>query len=293
MQRLHVDDLVAHVQEHEEWNVLSLSAIAEEHDWYGPSTPYGWANFERQVDDVLQPTLMSRESLEIIRGANEYDFSAQFQQNPEPPSGIIVKREWLKFYSPDERPKGFEMTIQAWDTASKSTDLSSFSVCTTWGLKNEKLYLLDVYREKPEYPDLKRAVKRLAVLHSANVVLVEEQSSGVSLLQELRAERFSIAQPAPSLPGDKIMRLRAQTAKIEGGFVLFPKEATWLAEYIKELISFPNSKHADQVDSTVYALAWMTLALRWPGWTDEALAGLDRFTTSLEWQRRFRALTGR
>jgi hypothetical protein len=54
------------------------------------------------------------------------------------------------------------------------------------------------------------------------------------------------------------MRLRAQTAKIEGGFVIFPEEAPWLDTYLRELLSFPNSKNDDQVDSTVYALAWIT-----------------------------------
>jgi len=56
-----------------------------------------------------------------------------------------------------------------------------------------------------------------------------------------------------------VMRLRAQTAKIAGGFVLFPKEAAWLDIYLRELLSFPNSPNDDQVDSTVFALAWSTL----------------------------------
>jgi hypothetical protein len=56
------------------------------------------------------------------------------------------------------------------------------------------------------------------------------------------------------------MRLHGQTAKIEGGFVLFPKEAPWLDAYINELIAFPNAKNDDQVDSTVFALAWSTIS---------------------------------
>jgi len=60
------------------------------------------------------------------------------------------------------------------------------------------------------------------------------------------------------MDGSKIMRLDSQTTKIEGGFVLFPKEAHWLDTYLAELISFPNSKYDDQVDSTVFALAWST-----------------------------------
>lgn len=40
MQRLHMDDLVAHVQETEEWTVLSFSAIAEEDESYEVWSPY-------------------------------------------------------------------------------------------------------------------------------------------------------------------------------------------------------------------------------------------------------------
>ena len=56
--------------------------------------------------------------------------------------------------------------------------------------------------------------------------------------------------------GDKIMRLHAQTATIENGFVHLPEEAHWLADYVSELTAFPASRHDDQVDSTAQALAW-------------------------------------
>jgi predicted phage terminase large subunit-like protein len=69
------------------------------------------------------------------------------------------------------------------------------------------------------------------------------------------------------------MRLRAQTAKIEGGFVLLPEKAHWLEAFLLELLAFPNSKNDDQVDSTVFALAWSTLHPPRLGWTDESLEG--------------------
>jgi predicted phage terminase large subunit-like protein len=119
---------------------------------------------------------------------------------------------------------------------------------------------------------------------------VEDKASGTPLIQELRAEYFTIVRPAPSLPGDKIMRLRSQTAKIEGGFVLLPKEASWLDTYLRELLSFPNAKYDDQVDSTVFALAWITENPRWTGWTKESLDGLERLTTALWWENQFWSL---
>lgn len=90
-------------------------------------------------------------------------------------------------------------------------------------------------------------------------------SSGSSLIQQLRAEGLSKVQAAPSLDGNKVMRLYGQTSVIEGGFVLFPKTADWLDTYLTELLSFPSSNYDDQVDSTVYALAWIAQNPRWSG----------------------------
>jgi predicted phage terminase large subunit-like protein len=259
MQRLHADDLVAHVQEAEHWDVLSFPAVGEEHESYRFQTPYGWKRVERKPGEILQPALFSEDSLRAHRhGMTDYNFVAQYQQNPQPPSGIIVKREWLRFYRPDEKPERFDQILQSWDTANKETELANFSVCTTWGIKDRSLYLLDVFRRKMDFPDLKRAIVELARRYNATVVLIEDQASGTSLLQELRADNFAIAQPAPKREGDKAIRLRAQTAKIEGGFVLFPNDAPWLDAYLRELLGFPNSKNDDQVDSTVFALAWVT-----------------------------------
>jgi predicted phage terminase large subunit-like protein len=259
MQRLHADDLVAHVQRNETWEVLSFPAVAERDETYDIATPYGRNQFKRREGEILQPTLLSPATLEIHRRAmTEYNFVAQYQQNPQPPSGIIVKREWLRFYGPSELPERFDVVVQSWDTANKDSELANFSVCTTWGLKDDLIYLRNVFRRKLNFPELKRSVRELADLYHAEVVLVEDKASGTSLIQELRADGFSIVEASPSLDGDKIMRLHAQTAKIEGGFVLFPKEAPWLDAYVLELVGFPNAKNDDQVDSTVYALAWST-----------------------------------
>ena len=288
MQRLHADDLVAHVQKHESWDVLSFPAIAEQDETYDFSTPYGRKRIHRKNGEALHPALLSLAALESQRSAmTEYNFTAQYQQNPQPPSGVIVKRGWLKFYGPNDKPEKFDQIIQSWDTANMDTELSNYSVCTTWGWKKPHMFLLDVYRRKVEFPDLKRAVRELAALHRANIVLVEDKASGSSLIQELRSEHFSLVQAAPAIDGDKVMRLRAQTAKIEGGFVLFPKEAHWLETYLLELVTFPNSKNDDQVDSTVFALAWSTSNPGWHGWTDESLKGLENLCAGLAFNRVF------
>lgn len=286
-QRLHADDIVAHVQREGPWDVLSLAALAEEAERHEYMTPYGRRVVHRRPGDVLHPAILPAAEIERLRRSmTDYHFSAQFQQNPQPLSGLVVQRKWLKYYAERDKPDRFDTILQSWDTANKATELSDYSVCTTWGVKGHKLYLLDVFRDKLEFPELKYRVVSLAGRWHANVVLVEDKSSGTQLIQELRAGGFTKVQAAPSLDGDKVMRLRAQTAKIEGGFVLFPHEAHWLDSYLRELLSFPNSKYNDQVDSTVYALAWITLHPQCT-WNNESLKGLESLTQGLMFNRLF------
>jgi len=66
-----------------------------------------------------------------------------------------VRREWRRFYTPLEKPEKFGKIVQGWDTANKATELSDYSACTTWGWHNGCLYLLDVFRRRMEFPELK------------------------------------------------------------------------------------------------------------------------------------------
>lgn len=132
MQRLHADDLVAHVQKHERWDVLSFPAVSGEDKTYDILTPYGRKQFQRKTGDILQPRLLSQATLDSQRRAmTDYNFTAQYLQDPQPYSGIIVKRDWLKYYGPNEKPDRFDQVMQSWDTANKDTELANFSVCTT------------------------------------------------------------------------------------------------------------------------------------------------------------------
>jgi predicted phage terminase large subunit-like protein len=106
-----------------------------------------------------------------------------------------------------------------------------------------------------EYYELKRALKEMIAQNRVSVVLIEDRASGTQLIQELKWENVSGVKACAPV-GDKQMRLWAQCATMEQGFVHLPKEAPWLDDYLHELTSFPNSKYDDQVDSTTQALAW-------------------------------------
>ena len=194
------------------------------------------------------------ETLAQIRATiGEYNFAGQDQQTPAPAGGGMVKEAWFRRYKPEDLPQPFDQVIQSWDTANKPGELADYSVCTTWGFKAPNFYLLNVLRKKLDFPDLKRAVRQQSDFFNPTTILIEDKASGTQLIQHfLEAGLSRVTRYKPD--GDKIMRLHAQTATIENGFVHLPIEAHWLPEYLSELMMFPNGRYDDQVDFT--AQAW-------------------------------------
>jgi predicted phage terminase large subunit-like protein len=256
MQRLHEDDLVGHVLGLEPWKVIRFPAIAEEDESHVIETPYGTRRFERRAGEALH---QEREPLEVLNhlreALGEYNFAGQYQQAPAPLGGGLVKAEWFKTYTAADVPEKFEMTLQSWDTANKPTELSDYSVCTTWGVKEKHIYLLNVFRKRLGYPELKRAVREQAEAFRPTTILIEDKASGTQLIQELVSEGLhAVKKYEPTM--DKIMRMHSVTSTIENGFVHLPHKAAWLGEYLHELTTFPKGKNDDQADSTSQALDW-------------------------------------
>ena len=125
MQRLHQDDLVGHVLDRGDWEVLSFPAIAEEDECHVIETVLGTRTFRRKAGEAIHP---QRESLDSLRRTREfvgyYTFLSQYQQAPVPKGGAMIKIEWLKYYAPGQLPNTFIYFLQSWDTANKATELS-------------------------------------------------------------------------------------------------------------------------------------------------------------------------
>jgi predicted phage terminase large subunit-like protein len=254
MQRLHEDDLVGHLLQQGGWKLVCLRAIAEENEIHEISTVQGSRRVIRRTGECLHPDRESLGTLEMIRATiGEYNFAGQYQQTPVPFGGGIVKKEWLKFDMPAEMPATRDFIFQSWDTANKPSELSDYSVCTTWAVAGAHLYLLSVLRERLDYPALKRAVREQAQRFGPRIILVEDQASGTQLIQELTYEGLhAIKGYKPTM--DKVIRLSTVCTSFENGFVHLPQTAAWLDCYVHELITFPMGKFDDQVDSTSQAL---------------------------------------
>ena len=257
MQRLHPDDLAGHLLANGGWTHLNLPALAP----CNQSIPLGNGSVKHWLcDEPLEAERCGREVLETRkREIGSPKFNTQYLQQPESKAGNFIQLHWFRHYDKAPVKQAGDRIVQSWDPASGIDDHNDYSVCTTWLMtKEKKYYLLEVFRARLNFPDLKREVRRHALKLAADVILIEKSGIGMGLLQEFANNPpGGMIRPIAILPkGDKADRLAAQSAKIEAGHVYLPVDAPWLADFEAEVLAFPYARHDDQIDSLSQFLSW-------------------------------------
>lgn len=223
---------------------------------------FSFGSFHREVEanELLQPNRLSQEVLDRYKiSLGSQDYASQIQQSPMAEGGNIVKLHWFKRYSPELlAAMEFETIVVSCDTAYQPTELADPSCLGAWGIKDNKIYLLDLVNENLAYPDLERVLNSFLEKHKPDWTLIENKASGQSLVQKLQSEgRFAVKKiDITREKGNKIVRLHNVSAMIEAGLVYLPERADWLFDYENQLTKFPNSEKDDMVDQTSQCLDW-------------------------------------
>lgn len=227
----------------EEWEVIEFPAIL-------PSGKPLWPQFwPRHELEALQK--------ELPHGK----WMAQYQQNPTSESSAIVKREWWQIWEDDEAPN-CEFTLMAWDTAFEKTNRADYSALTHWGVfykdddtgtPQANIILLDAFRDRLEFPSLKKKALEMWEEAQPDSVIIEKKATGAPLIYEMRAMGIPVQEFTPSKGNDKISRLNAVSDLFASGRVWAPN-THWAEEVIEEVASFPAGEHDDYVDSVSLAL---------------------------------------
>ena len=250
MTRWHMRDLTgkiikASVQRKgvDEWEVIEFPAIM-------PSGKPLWPEFWNLAElTALQNELPAPK------------WNAQYQQNPTAEEGALVKREWWKRWEKDHPPQ-CEFVIQSWDTAFLKTQRADYSACTTWGvfyIPNDdgvtipNIILLDAYKERLEFPELKKKAFDMWQEVQPDAFIIEGKAAGMPLIFELRAMGIPVSEYTPSRGNDKIARVNAIADLFASGVVWCP-ETRFAENVIEEFASFPAGEHDDLVDSSTQAL---------------------------------------
>lgn len=188
-------------------------------------------------------------------------WQAQYQQAPTSDTAAIVKREWWQIWEKDDPPH-CDFILQSWDTAFEKTQRADYSACTTWGvfyhpddngLEQANIILLNAFRDRMEFPTLKRVAVEEYRDWEPDSIIIEKKASGAPLIYEMRAMGIPVQEFTPSRGNDKISRLNACSDLFASGRVWAPA-THWAEEVIDEVASFPGGEHDDYVDSTSLAL---------------------------------------
>ena len=224
----------------EEWEVIEFPAIL-------PSGKPLWPEFWSMEElTALQEELPNSK------------WQAQYQQNPVGNEAAIVKRDWWKWWEKDE-PPSCEYILQTWDTAFEKNQRADYSACTTWGVFNNKedgtanLILLDTYKKRVEWVELKRDALAQYKMWEPDGLLIEKKATGAPLIYELRSMGIPVQEYTPSRGQDKIARLNSVSDIIASGKVWVPR-TRWAEELVDEIAAFPSGEHDDLVDATTLAL---------------------------------------
>lgn len=238
------------------------------------SEVYGYKSLVKPlfVDEVLQiPSQYSEERLVEIK-KDDAVFSAQYQQEPVPETGMLIHTDKFKPY--DVTPQTFDLLYICCDTAfseKKSADNSAFMLM---GVKGHERYILDLYCKKVDFVNLRKDLKEfynkaLAVYGQYNnfsSIYIEAKASGISLIQQLRSEGLPVQEIYPTVHNnllkkdevkDKLTRFYEVQADIESGYVNIPASDPWLKDFIKECLAFTGGKQNskdDRIDSFLYCL---------------------------------------
>lgn len=291
MQRLHENDLTGHILEKmQDLGNYELLCLPMEFEGDRRVTSIGWSDPRREVGDLLWPEMFNEKSVHKLRVTlGEYGAAGQLQQRPSPAGGGIIKTAHFQLWPAKKPLPAFDYVLQSYDTAYSEKTTGDPSTCTVWGVftyddgsGRRGAMLLDAWAERISYPTLReRVINDWAELYAADPktgrrgrradnILVEEKSSGISLLQDLRLANVPAMAYNPGR-ADKIARAHRATPLLETECFYIPesgaeagKPATWAREFLAQCEKFPNAANDDYVDTWTQATIW----LRDNGWLD-------------------------
>ena len=209
-------------------------------------------------DKPLWPEYWKLEELEGVKaGLPIGKWNAQYQQNPTAEEGSIIKREWWQLWDKDLPP--LHHVIQSYDTAFLKKETADYSAITTWGVfypteaSGPNLILLDVVKDRFEFPELRRVALEQYNYWKPESVIVEGKASGMPLTFELRKQGIPVINYTPSRGNDKHARVNAVAPLFESGQI-WATDDKFSEEVIEECAAFPYGDHDDLVDSMTQAV---------------------------------------
>lgn len=266
MQRLHEDDLSAHVRAHgEDWEHLrieqerELQASCECVTCRRGATFLGFRDPRGEEGELMDPVRFPRTALAQERRRLGPDYAGQQQQRPVPKGGVMFDPKKIGVLP--EMPSAAQIKRQGrgWDLAASELGAWTAGV-KLLELVDGRFVVADVVRFRSEPGEVERVMLATATQDGRACPIVGPQDPGqagigqaASLTKLLRGfMAFFVRQT-----GDKVVRATPFSRQVAIGNVSLV-EADWNQDYLAECAAFPRGKYKDQVDATAEIFNWMS-----------------------------------
>lgn len=272
MQRVHEEDPSGFLLTGgtgEKWHHLMLPAEIPEgsvKDWYPPEYTHGIPVEYNLPPGALWKMKHTQEDLDLMEKADPYTKASQYDQKPSPKGGSVFKDHFWQYYSVDAPPKDIILKRIYCDTAQEVGQHNDYTVFQCWGYSRSKgIFLLDLFREKLETPELTKAFlafyNKHKYAHKTNLVgvqkaIVEKKSSGSGLIQTIKKD-YNIPISGIDRSRGKVVRAMDVVPQIASGNVWIPEDADYTNDFVSECRKFTplmTHKHDDQIDPMMDAI---------------------------------------
>lgn len=251
MQRLGEDDLVGALENMADVEILKIPARAAEPITYDLG---GGLYHTFAAGDFLQEERFGPREFQAKRAEmGSKDFSAQYQQEPLPSDGGVFHWDW--FDPCDELPEISEL-ILSFDIAATEAG-GNYTAMTLWGHLDGHWYLIEARRYQHDLAKVRQIIQSLDKQYQPDLLVIDSGGVGNGLIAELKDRGYKHIRPAGASTS-KLERAYDIAAMVEAGRIHVLSSVTHLAEFRREIISFPEGKSDDFIDS-------MTQVLRFPG----------------------------
>lgn len=180
-------------------------------------------------------------------------YSGQLMQRPVPEEGLLIKRDWFVFKKLSEVLAyniQWNLVLDSATSSKTSNDPSGFMLVGRYG---NSIVIRKVARKWLQFNELLTEIREWKKVYGFHKVYVEEKSSGIQIVQELkRATQWNVLS-LHDKGKDKIQRVMAIQPVLESKRVILVEDDTWNDMFLSECSAFPYSVHDDLVDCLSYA----------------------------------------
>lgn len=287
-QRTHEGDVAGDIIDRGGYVHLNLPAEFEPNkrcftSWTDKSTgiEHKWQDPRQKEGDLLNPSRFNQDTLEKTKlDLGDYQWAAQYQQDPTPPKGSIIQAQWLRYYGgptgipiPDwQKSTNAFMPMLSLDCTFKEHKDTDFVAGLGWAMFGSDIYLMPIcIHERLSFTGTIEALARFVggksldgtqswpgVYPFIKIKLVEDKANGTAIIDTMRHQISGMIAFEPG-NANKVSRLMAGSWRFRAGNIYLPHESIcpWIKEYIYELCAFPKARRDDFVDATSQMLIWI------------------------------------